>query len=162
VCSVGSTCDRAPLLLAAVMAEVDRHADGVACRLEPAQEPGAGPRSGALLAVVAGVEMTPVPRRPAAATTVVTELLRWQPYGVRTDAGGARVRCARGARRLSSVCGAACSVVQRRHTCLTWRGACGQCAHAQGLILAALVVCPYLKFLGASSVPCVLHCQGGG
>jgi len=148
VCSVGSTCDRAPLLLAAVMAEVDRHADGVACRLEPAQEPG--------------VEMTPVPRRPAAATTVVTELLRWQPYGVRTDAGGARVRCARGARRLSSVCGAACSVVQRRHTCLTWRGACGQCAHAQGLILAALVVCPYLKFLGASSVPCVLHCQGGG
>ena len=77
-----------------MIAEVNRHADCVACRLAPAQEMGAVLHPGALLAEVAGVEMTPAPRRPAAVETALTALLQWQPYGVRTDASSARIKCA--------------------------------------------------------------------
>ena len=86
-----------PLILtpcAAVTATVDRHVDSATCRLRSAAGSGAGlgSGSGTLLAEVAGVEMTLAPRRPAAAKTTVTELLRWQPYGVRVDADAERLR----------------------------------------------------------------------
>ena len=79
---------------AAVTAAVDRHVDSASCRLRSSAGSGAGfgSGSGTLLAEVAGVEMTLAPRRPAAAKTTVTELLRWQPYGVRVDADAERLR----------------------------------------------------------------------
>ena len=79
---------------AAVTAAVDRHVDSATCRLRPTAGSGAGlgSGSGTVLAEVAGVEMTLAPRRPAAAKTTITELLRWQPYGIRVDADAERLR----------------------------------------------------------------------
>ena len=70
-----------------MLVEVDRHTDTVTCRPLHARKPMP------LLAEVAGVVMTPAPRRPTAAKTTVVELLRWQPYGVRVDESAKRLRC---------------------------------------------------------------------
>ena len=82
----------------AVLVEVDRNTDTVTCRPLHARSLHAGPGDSnpnpePLLAEVAGVVMTPAPRRPAAAKTTVVELLRWQPYGVRVDESAKRLRC---------------------------------------------------------------------
>ena len=79
-----------------MLVEVDRHTDTVTCRSLHARPPHANPGAQnpiALLAEIAGVVMTPAPRRPAAAKTTVVELLRWQPYGVRVDESAKRLRC---------------------------------------------------------------------
>lgn len=77
-----------------MLVDVDRHTDTVTCRPLHARPPHEGARNPKpLLAEVAGVVMTPAPRRPAAAETTVVELLRWQPYGVRVDESAERLRC---------------------------------------------------------------------